>query len=60
MSALPRHDATMPANVRAAPRRGGCARAFAIGMHGSSAVLGAMTDAKLDALQRAGRRVGYR
>ena len=55
----PSPDPLRDTDVRATLRRGDGARPF-IAMHGSSAVLDAMTVAGLGALQRAGRRVGYR
>jgi hypothetical protein len=55
----PSPDPLRDTAVRAALRRGDGARAF-IAMHGSSAVLDAMTDAELDALSAARQRPVYR
>ncbi len=57
---LSRRDADILAHVRDAVRRKDLVRAFNIGMHGSTAMLDALTDAELGALSEGGRRQGYR
>ncbi len=55
----PLPDPLRDTDVRAEHRRGDSARAFNVGLHGSSAMLDAPAGAELDALHRTGPRAGY-